>query len=71
MQHLLNVRGLVAGYAAEPVLRGIDLTVRAGSVVAVLGANGVGIDESYLVAVATILQGRSTTPHSLSPVHPL
>ncbi len=42
MQHLLSVRGLVAGYAGEPVLRGIDLTVRAGSVVAVLGANGAG-----------------------------
>jgi branched-chain amino acid transport system ATP-binding protein len=32
----------VAGYGAEPVLHGIDLQVRRGEVVALLGANGAG-----------------------------
>jgi branched-chain amino acid transport system ATP-binding protein len=39
---LLDVRGLVAGYGGTPILRGIDLAVGKGEVVAVLGANGVG-----------------------------
>jgi branched-chain amino acid transport system ATP-binding protein len=39
---LLDVRGLVAGYGGTPILRGVDLTVGKGEVVAVLGANGVG-----------------------------
>ncbi len=39
---LLSVEGLVAGYGGVPILRGIDISVGAGEVVAVLGANGVG-----------------------------
>ena len=39
---LLGVGALVAGYGAEPVLHGIDLQVRRGEVVALLGANGAG-----------------------------
>lgn len=39
---LLSVEGLVAGYGGVPILRGIDISVCAGEVVAVLGANGVG-----------------------------
>jgi len=39
---LLVAKGIVAGYGGVPVLAGIDLTVAAGSIVAVLGANGVG-----------------------------
>jgi ABC-type branched-subunit amino acid transport system ATPase component len=39
---MLGVGGLVAGYGAEPVLHGIDLQVKQGEVVALLGANGAG-----------------------------
>ena len=39
---MLEVRGLVAGYGGTDVLRGIDLDVAPGEIVAVLGANGVG-----------------------------
>ncbi|HSW24016.1 MAG TPA: ATP-binding cassette domain-containing protein, partial [Burkholderiaceae bacterium] len=42
MPELLGVGALVAGYGAEPVLHGIDLRVRRGEAVAVLGANGAG-----------------------------
>ncbi len=39
---MLEVRGLFAGYGPVEVLRGIDLDVGAGEVVAVLGSNGAG-----------------------------
>ena len=39
---VLGVGALVAGYGAEPVLHGIDLQVRRGELVALLGANGAG-----------------------------
>src|SRR5262245_37743817 len=39
---LLEVSGLKAGYGLVPVLRGIDLNVAPGEVIAVLGANGAG-----------------------------
>ena len=39
---LLEVKDLVAGYDGTSVLCGISLKVEAGSIVAVLGANGVG-----------------------------
>ena len=39
---LLEVRDLCAGYGDTEVLRGIDLSVAGGEIVAVLGSNGVG-----------------------------
>ncbi|MBA9002670.1 ABC transporter ATP-binding protein [Thermomonospora cellulosilytica] len=42
MTDLLTVSGLHAGYAGGTVLDGLDLTVPAGSVVALLGRNGAG-----------------------------
>jgi branched-chain amino acid transport system ATP-binding protein len=39
---LLSVSGLAAGYGGTEVLRGIDLAVAAGEIVAVLGSNGAG-----------------------------
>ncbi|MEN3161214.1 ABC transporter ATP-binding protein [Tistrella mobilis] len=41
-QYVLEVAGLKAGYGGVEVLRGIDLAVGAGEIVAVLGSNGVG-----------------------------
>lgn len=39
---LLEISGLVAGYGGESVLQGVDLTIRPGEIVAVVGRNGVG-----------------------------
>src|SRR5262245_5986658 len=39
---MLEVRGLRAGYGPIEVLRGIDMDVGAGEIVALLGSNGVG-----------------------------
>ena len=39
---ILAVNGLHAGYGTTEILRGVDLTVRHGEIVAVLGGNGAG-----------------------------
>jgi iron complex transport system ATP-binding protein len=39
---LLETQSLVAGYGPSPVLRGVDFSVRAGELWAVLGPNGTG-----------------------------
>ena len=39
---LLASEGLRGGYGGKPVLQGVDLTVAAGEIVAVIGRNGVG-----------------------------
>ncbi len=41
-ERVLDVAGLTAGYGAAPVLTDIELGVRDGEMVAVLGANGAG-----------------------------
>ncbi|MGE0212908.1 MAG: ABC transporter ATP-binding protein [Parvibaculaceae bacterium] len=42
MRELLKAAGLRAGYGAGDVLRGLDIDVAQGEIVAVLGRNGVG-----------------------------
>jgi ABC-type branched-subunit amino acid transport system ATPase component len=42
MTNVLGIEGLTAGYDGAPVVRGIDLTVGEGEVVALLGPNGAG-----------------------------
>ena len=39
---LLDIHDLRAGYGETEVLRGVDLVVEPGEIVAVLGSNGVG-----------------------------
>jgi len=41
-EHLLAISGLRAGYGTTEILRGVDLTVGEGEIVAVLGSNGTG-----------------------------
>jgi len=50
----LELRGIRAGYGGIEVLRGVDLTLRAGQVFALLGANGVGKSTTLKVASGQI-----------------
>ena len=53
---LLDIQGLRAGYGPLEVLRGIDMRIAPGEIVAVLGSNGVG--KSTLLGVLTGLVPR-------------
>ena len=55
MTALLEVRALRAGYHGSVVLHDVDLTVRAGQAVALLGRNGVG-KTTFLAAVMGLLK---------------
>jgi branched-chain amino acid transport system ATP-binding protein len=57
---MLEVRGLIAGYGQIEVLHGIDLNVREGEIVAVLGANGVGKTTLNRVLSGLIAAGAGT-----------
>jgi branched-chain amino acid transport system ATP-binding protein len=56
---LLEIRGLSAGYGAEPVLFGLDLDVAAGEIVALVGSNGAG-KTTLLRAISRLIAARGT-----------
>ncbi len=55
MRNLLESTGIHAGYGDVPVLRGIDLTVGEGEIVALLGLNGAG-KTTFLRVVSGLLK---------------
>jgi branched-chain amino acid transport system ATP-binding protein len=55
---LLDIRDLRAGYGETEVLRGVDLSVSSGEIVAVLGSNGVG-KSTLNRTISGILRARS------------
>jgi branched-chain amino acid transport system ATP-binding protein len=59
---LLTVQGLCAGYGETEVLRGVDLTVDTGEIVAVLGSNGVG-KSTLNRALSGVVRARAGSIH--------
>jgi len=57
---LLDIHDLRAGYGETEVLRGVDLVVEPGEIVAVLGSNGVG-KSTLNRAISGILRARAGT----------
>lgn len=53
-QPVISLRGATASLGSRPVLRGIDLTVRSGEVVALLGANGSGKSTAVRAVVGQV-----------------
>ena len=64
---LLEVRGLTGGYGGKPVLQGVDLEVRAGEIVAVIGRNGVG-KTTLMRALVGLLRCAGTVSFDGAPV---
>ena len=55
---LLQIRGLCAGYGPMDVLHDLELTVHAGEVVAMIGANGAG-KSTTLMAISGVIPPRA------------
>jgi branched-chain amino acid transport system ATP-binding protein len=51
---MLELRGVTLGYTAVPVVRGVDLVMRPGETIALIGANGAG-KSTTLKAVSGLL----------------
>lgn len=59
---LLSVQGLRSGYGAVEVLRGIDLAVGPGEIVALLGSNGAG-KTTFNQTISGLLAARAGSIH--------
>ena len=57
---LLQARGIEAGYGASQVLFGVDIDIRPGEVVALLGRNGMGKSTLLKVLTGTLGPSRGT-----------
>ncbi|UGY91351.1 metal ABC transporter ATP-binding protein [Streptomyces gobiensis] len=53
-ESVIALRGATASLGSRPVLRGVDLTVRHGEVVALLGANGSGKSTAVRAAIGQV-----------------
>jgi branched-chain amino acid transport system ATP-binding protein len=59
---LLEVVGLCAGYGDVPILRGVDLSIPAASITALIGANGAG-KTTLLRTISGIISAEAGTIH--------
>ena len=70
----LEIKELYSGYGAVQVLRGVNLTVNEGEMVALVGANGAG-KTTLLKTISGLVQQRSGSinmgNHALSPMKPV
>ncbi len=57
---ILSLRGVIAGYGAGDILKGVDLDVEPGSVTCMIGPNGAG-KSTVLKAVSGLLKPRKGT----------
>jgi len=56
---LLEIAGLSAGYGEVPVLSGVDLVIRPGEIVTLVGSNGAG-KTTLLRAISRVIGARGT-----------
>src|SRR2546429_559014 len=61
---LLEVKGLVSGFGSGPVLFGIDMDIREGELIALIGSNGAG--KSTLLGTLTGLVPPMARPRLLA-----
>ena len=66
---MLRIEGLRAGYADLEILHGIDLEVREGEVVALIGANGAGKTTTLKTISGVVRASSGTITYDDSPIH--
>ncbi len=66
---MLRIEGLRAGYADLEILHGIDLEVREGEVVALIGANGAGKTTTLKTISGLVRASSGTITYDDSPIH--
>ena len=62
MSAILKLDGVVAGYGAGDILKGVDLHVEEGTITCLIGPNGAG-KSTVLKAVSGLLHPRRGTVH--------